>query len=98
MSKCINYEITIRDLIIPSKVNLVKICNLKDKRNLFIVSVIRFIIFIYINILFKIFYKRYNKNIIFKSLLLLLYSIIVTLTIINMVLIYYVYQKDINQN
>jgi len=98
MNECNNYKIKIRDLIIPSKINLVKICSLEDKRNLFIISIFRFIIFIYINILFKIYYKKYSKNIIFKSLLLLLYSIIATLTIINMVLIYYIYKKDIITN
>ena len=35
MKDCINYNFDIKDLIIPSRTNLKKICNLDDKRNLF---------------------------------------------------------------
>jgi hypothetical protein len=95
MKDCINYNFDIKDLIIPSRTNLKKICNLDDKRNLFIVSIIRFIIYIYLILIFKQFYKKYNNNFVFNSLFILFYSILATSTILNMLLIYYIKQKSI---
>ena len=62
MKNCINYNFELIDLLIPSKTNIKKICNLVDKRNLFIISIVRFIIYIYIILIYKQFYKKYNSN------------------------------------
>jgi hypothetical protein len=95
MKNCINYNFELMDLLIPSKTSIKKICNLNDKRNLFMISVIRFIIYIYLILIYKKIYKKYNTNFVFNSLFILFYSIITTITIINLLIIYYIKQKTI---
>ena len=95
MKNCINYNFELIDLLIPSKKIIKKICNLNDKRNLFMISVIRFIIYIYLILIYKKIYKKYNTNFVFNSLFILFYSIITTITIINLLIIYYIKQKTI---
>jgi len=95
MKNCINYNFELIDLLIPSKTSIKKICNLVDKRNLFIISIVRFIIYIYLILIYKQFYKKYNSNFVYNSLFILFYSIITTAAIINLLLIYYIKQKKI---
>lgn len=92
---CRIYEFNIKHLLIPNKLILNNICKLEDKRNLFIVSVIRFIIYIYLNIIFNNIYDYLKDNIALRIILYIFYSILLTSTIINLIIIYQIYRKSI---
>ena len=95
-NKCSKYKFNFKHLLIPSKLILNKVCNIEDKRNLFIVSVIRLIIYVYIHIIFNNIYHYLKSNIVMKILLYIIYSILLTSTLINLVIIYQIYRKRIN--
>jgi hypothetical protein len=95
-NKCSKYKFNFKHLFIPSKLILNKICNIEDKRNLFIVSIIRLIIYVYINIIFNNIYHYLKSNIVMKILLYIIYSILLTSSFINLIIIFLVYKKKIN--
>ena len=95
-NKCSKYKFNFKHLFIPSKIIFNNVCNIEDKRNLFIVSVVRLIIYIYINIIFNNIFYFLKSNMVMKLFLYIIYSILLTTTLINLVIIFQVYRKKIN--
>mgnify|MGYP001353501483 CR=1 FL=1 len=96
-NNCSIYKFNMKDLLIPNKLILNNICKLKDKRNLFIISIIRFIIYIYLNIIFNNIYNYLKDNFALRIILYIFYSILLTSTIINFIIIYQIYKKKLNK-
>lgn len=95
-NKCSKYEFDFKHIFFPSKLILDRLCKIEDKRNLFIVSVIRLIVYIYLNIIFNNIFYYLKSNIVLKLFLYIIYSILLTTTLINLVIIFQVYRKKIN--
>ncbi len=95
-NKCSKYKFDFKHIFFPSKFIFDRLCKIEDKRNLFIISIVRLILYIYINIIFNNIFYYLKSNIILKLFLYIIYSILITTTLINLVIIFQVYRKKIN--
>ena len=89
-NKCNNYKFKFNNLFIPDKSIIYNYCSIENKRTQFIVSICRFIVYIYLSIILSNIHNNIKSEAT-NIILLILKIILYTFTGINLLLVYHVY-------
>ena len=90
INKCNNYKFKFNNLFFPDKSIIFNYCSIENKRTQFIVSICRFIIYVYLSIILNNIHTNITSDAI-KITVLILKIILFIFTAINFLLIYHVY-------